>query len=768
MATRGLVIGVEQYPLLRESADLASKVPGAVADARAFYDWLCSTPGCNRADVFLHLWPVPDDLTAVAQPANADVVRTSLRTLDEVGRGTTERLYVFFSGHGMQAGTGAELDPNDLLVFADFRSARSPDKVIVADHVIRDLRQLGPGAQYFFWDCCRNPAGGPTYCWGSTEVNPEPSGLGRPAQCVLYSVPGGATAPAQRGGSPFAARVLAGLRGHRFVTTWDAHGHALEVHFGDLARDVCALYKPSPWPRTDGPPPLVVATVYPPPPGPVVDLEVRVEPPVPDGQCRVTVSDHRAAHSQPVCDSRAAFQILPGAYMVWLEPTPTGEPALRTSPRPVKVFRAGDRSAVVRWGGVTGVPLRGALESAGLSVEEADRRLADPTGPVEVQFDLPSREAGVRIRRNGQFGVIAVARPAEDAAPTARLTPGEYWADVVENGLTVGSWAFEVSPMVDRRVALEPRVPEEQGLRDLFKAWAAARPLFGWVEPSPELGPIADQSPSLWLSFLAVRAIQPSTALGGDFRLPDLGGTPAGHGAVLFLTFTRRRAETAPAAALWHEDARAYREVSLEPSGRPRYLWTAGVSLEPGRYLIGWDTYRGRRTLPLPVLPERASCVILIDLPSQPPTLRVYLLPLEYLSGPVPPGPERLRLVRDLENAQRRYEAGVGLKSADARYDDPLLPCLALHAALDAGSRDPAAEERFRAAVRPFDDVAHLLPDLAAALRRSVGDQHPVSGVPTLRPGAEALGRDVSDGYALDAGWGMWTLWSGWPGSGPG
>jgi hypothetical protein len=145
-----LVIGIEHYPMF-------TSLRGAVGDAQAFHDWVCSPDGGGivlpaRTRLILStaepIAPVQDQID--------DGLLALMRAADDVGGG--RRLYVYFSGHGATEET--QPPDNVALLLAKWSEGRERVALGSAEY----WGKLA-GEQLFeeitvFLDCCRSTAAG--------------------------------------------------------------------------------------------------------------------------------------------------------------------------------------------------------------------------------------------------------------------------------------------------------------------------------------------------------------------------------------------------------------------------------------------------------------------------------------------------------------------------------------------------------------------------------------------------------------------------------
>src|SRR4051812_47338007 len=117
---RALVIACQNYP---KGEDVGQELPGTLAAAQGFYNWLVQTKKVAVGDIHVCC----DDPIVPAHPANrtygggrADII-SAIVDLAAVGCDQTSELYVFFSGHGI----GWEVSPQqrglDVLLASDYR-----------------------------------------------------------------------------------------------------------------------------------------------------------------------------------------------------------------------------------------------------------------------------------------------------------------------------------------------------------------------------------------------------------------------------------------------------------------------------------------------------------------------------------------------------------------------------------------------------------------------------------------------------------------------
>ncbi|WP_437636211.1 caspase family protein [Sorangium sp. So ce854] len=747
MAKRAIVIGVERYPN-RKNDD----VPGAVADALAFYDWVTSDEGVPPESIALHLSPLSG--RADARPATAAQIERSIAELRRLGEGCTERLFVYYSGHGFASGTDMSDQPEPAIVCEDFESIEWTGRLALKFRQIREvLRGLGPGEQYFFLDCCRTIVTRERLSLGEVAINVRPAANGEPAQGTLWSTaPGRAAAAATAAGerSAFTEALLAGLRGEGRARAWRDESLIVEFHL--LASHVNERLRSDgqeAYPETRGLlPPLRV--LYPPEPLPTVPCEVTVEGASPDDAIELEVSG-RADDEPKLCKltgGRGAVELVVGFNRIkprlhGCELKPPSVSKDFFTPDQVR-FRVVRRRGSAPWGD----KLRAHAFERGLLTDAIE----DAVHPVNVHLELPRSSATIRLRDQvGRERTPAIAD--HGGRRVALLLPGKYRLEIEEAGLLVHEQVFEVRPGASQRVTVVPPDPVDPTRRSLL---ARVREESGWISPSESLGPLADHHLPLWLSLLAVRAVYDVCEGLAGIPAPPVRGVPARQAALMILMTASSRPEVAlfPLA----DGGASRRPVALEANGAVEGLWHGVVDTAPGGYLLGWAG--GRAAIALYALPDRVTCFIGSAGLGAPGDATLLSLPLPPWGGALPEYPPVF--VRWLEHAQRAFFAGRAIEGPTFDRPDPIYDVIAAYAALRAGARMRAAEvlERLEAA---FPD----LPDVAA-LQVLVRDAPPrPAGVPTVMDGALALCPDAAMPGCPPRSvlaWGSaWTRWAAWP-----
>lgn len=223
MPPRALLIAFEEYP--NSGGLMSPKLDGTHDLLKSFFDWLVTDRLLLADDVIVSTDFDHDELVRLgATRANMFAgttagYRGSVSQLITLGAGSTDELFVLYSGHGVGVNdttAASAAHPPDCLLTVDFTRADPA----FATYRLSELRthlgaQLGPGSHYYFIDACRHPDG----------TSPRPSELnlafnqipGDPRQFTLFSTERGASAATDSG---FGPAIVTGLRGDVLASAW--------------------------------------------------------------------------------------------------------------------------------------------------------------------------------------------------------------------------------------------------------------------------------------------------------------------------------------------------------------------------------------------------------------------------------------------------------------------------------------------------------------------------------------------------------------------
>jgi Caspase domain len=226
-----VVIGIDRY-----DSDAVGPLSGAVRDAERFRDWARDREGGNVPEKQLRL------LVSRAEEQKEDVIPTKdsvIETIHEIvskSRGSAERLYFYFSGHGVMA----KLDDRSesALLLYGFSKDHHEHSFAVRS-LLEFLETEEFKDQFFFLDACRDEEVDTAIKIGRWPV-PRKRDPGKPPvqQFVLYATSPGLTAaeegwPEEEYGI-FSDVLWQGL-GDGDAKTWSWSNNAYEVRWDGLA-----------------------------------------------------------------------------------------------------------------------------------------------------------------------------------------------------------------------------------------------------------------------------------------------------------------------------------------------------------------------------------------------------------------------------------------------------------------------------------------------------------------------------------------------------
>src|SRR5262245_41140579 len=123
MSYRALIIAIEEYP--NSQGNVATKLPGTLQAGLDFKAWLedkWKREGRTKEETEIVFCSSPQQTGHLGADST-----TILKAIDDLkirGRGTTEELYVFFSGHGYSfVGSGTRAD---VIMTSDFITGKLP------------------------------------------------------------------------------------------------------------------------------------------------------------------------------------------------------------------------------------------------------------------------------------------------------------------------------------------------------------------------------------------------------------------------------------------------------------------------------------------------------------------------------------------------------------------------------------------------------------------------------------------------------------------
>jgi tetratricopeptide (TPR) repeat protein len=237
MADWALIIGINHYT----ARDACLK--GAVRDALQMRDWLRDRAGVPKHNQLLLLGQSPEEPRlpeAQTDPVTRRLTEEFFETLIRRSGGEGERLFFYFSGHGLSA--RENYNDEDAIVLGDYAAPYTEGSSLGLSSIFQYFRATGFRDQFFFIDACRNiPFEGEGRIG---HVPPRTRDPGRPPvqqfRCFATS-PGVRAreigeAGAERGA--FTEVLLDGLNGEGSAKQWDQDDEKYVVRWNDLFRYV--------------------------------------------------------------------------------------------------------------------------------------------------------------------------------------------------------------------------------------------------------------------------------------------------------------------------------------------------------------------------------------------------------------------------------------------------------------------------------------------------------------------------------------------------
>ncbi len=153
MKTRALIIAVEDYP---ESTVTSTNLPGTISNAERFASWLEHDMKVPRSEiVFCATGGGAEGYTS--NGATRDDIRNAVKEFRTHGRDSTDRLFLYVTGHGLSKEQPDYDEDRDVLLCSDFVDMDSGDKCVPLGELTKLLADgLGPGVHMWFVDMCRS------------------------------------------------------------------------------------------------------------------------------------------------------------------------------------------------------------------------------------------------------------------------------------------------------------------------------------------------------------------------------------------------------------------------------------------------------------------------------------------------------------------------------------------------------------------------------------------------------------------------------------
>jgi hypothetical protein len=492
MAVRALIIAIEDYKKVQDGG-IAKTLPGTLQAGQDFKAWLLAKwKAEKRAEADTHLIFCSEPAQPGGSGAARDDILGALLELRKVGRGSTEELTFYFSGHGFSFAEriGARAD---IVITSDFahRDLSSQCCLKLDEIVLWLCNHLGPGRHYYFVDACRNKLDASQITVGA--LPPTDANASADASIyVLQSTMDGATA---RVGSAFPKALLAGLSGKGRAKAWQPQiADSMVVRYDTLRSFLKSTLTSQPiTSRTEGPEgesDAVLATISPVPQSTltveIANAAASVKGEIAYTRGRAGAPVRQAFDSQPI-----VLPLEPDDYAVSLRlQDGTVDPAAAV---PVDLYD--DRST--RFTSIAG----------GISPPPP---MPPPPPPMGAAVDIVVPPRAVLDVRNMSSG----DKQTFDASETAQLPQGRYLATL--RGGDGGAQFLK-----RKEIIVEAGADIALNLAD----WHASMPHVAIADRLPQAGggvwfseslggPVTDPDLDLWLALLAAGRVLGSR---GDF-----------------------------------------------------------------------------------------------------------------------------------------------------------------------------------------------------------------------------------------------------------
>jgi Caspase domain len=711
MAPRAIVISIANYS---NDTTLGKTLPGAAESAKGFLDWLVQSKLVASTDI-----------VELANPTRIEFEK-AFRDLVDKGRDTTERLFIFYSGHGFSfQNVPGKKRPADVLVTAEFENLQDSGHSCLKLDDLQDklFNCLGGGEHFYFIDACRNLA-------DASDVNPTEIGWVRPASTstptifTMFSVERLNPAVDNK---QFAAQLVEGLSGKGKAKKYE--GPRLVVTFNSLCdylKDVRA--REIDFARSAGNGSGEIFEVK-----PIQNHKCAVEVinATPADQFTLTIQNARQqpiGAPQPFVGQRTEFQQPPDDYYLGvMHPTDAVQPV-------------GDNHADL-------------YEDTSVKFQKVAGAPAAPQPVVAPgTVSLSSVPNTTLVIENLQTGAT-VSSPTAFEGP---LAPGEYFVRMKTPGgrtlrrkrLSVAAGGHEIldvaarasSPVRDGLVAAIP------GAHDRAQ-----------IDFSESLGPMADDDLGLWLSIIGASRI---IGFPGQFNklkdleLPSFEDVLPGGSAVFLLLGLEEAplgVDVSVTASARNPDWQTF-TTQRTPNMPGVFAWHVGT--EAGQRFISVRlTGKAPLTFASYALPNRATLFILTQDESGEIGVHQYLLPIRHLVPNLQPEERRffdappLQTIRFMALAQKQLAEARRLTRGTtdpAVYDqwfdllngkwlDPVMAIMACYELQRSG------EALGSVVMNNLTQYFGQLPDVAAISARLGAPTKPPDAVPMFLAGVRAF-----------------------------
>lgn len=508
MSRWAVVVGINAYDLPGAS------LQGAVSDAARTCRWLLDPAGGNvpPPQLLLGLHPTAatptvdaDCAQAFAQLrplpcANKDQIVDLFHRVVQKSGGEGERLYVYYSGHGLQY----EPTPGrfESAIVAPDCDALHPDRSITVTSILEYFEATGFLDQFFIFDACRNVPWKGRFEAGRISVGPpcDPPAAA-PQQFVCLATSKGSIAAELRAtgqeGGAFTEALLRGLAGDGTAKSFDLAAGRFVVRWNRLfefvCRDVQSRRQTLPdgeqlvqVPRDEGSkrganrtadPELwsvdVATASFPP-----VELKLRIEPGTAAAACSLVVDDLSdplgRSELEPPATGTVSLQLPPRLYRVLpssrspsLRPTkPKGEVVELMSPGEVELRFEPQVPGAVAPGAGSGVAKSG--------VSGRPATLAVDPGDALIPWELLDASGGVVAARTGPAEIQTPPGVYRVRAALPESEPVESIVDLDAGELERLQLALPAPGEAVTRLATQVPFPSDRGRLQLSEA-------LGWI-----------------------------------------------------------------------------------------------------------------------------------------------------------------------------------------------------------------------------------------------------------------------------------------------
>ncbi|NUP08217.1 MAG: hypothetical protein HOW73_19380 [Polyangiaceae bacterium] len=740
---KAIVIGIDAYPNIPAGGAVNKDIPGAVAGALRFFDWLRAFGAAREhenapenewlraEDVALHL--SPSSAHPHARSADAKAIKDSFDELRK-SAGKLRRVFVYFNGHGFSATTSFNGSTTDYIACGDFSTPKDMTQALRIDRIKEYVGFMGPCEQYFFFDCCRNVVAG--HLEGGFIYNeaPDPT-QSKSKQMLLYSARPGEAVDA---GSPFGAALLGALSGKGTAKAW-RKGQLL-VDFGSVCEYIRATLDEAgaALPEQEG---NVFGYLYRIRDIPKYECAIEVGGDLVEAMLEVVATKHGDETVGPASldGGRGKLSLAPDYWSIAVRDR-AGRYAIAPAEHDVELFDP----AQIAFSATPSARRPLAFES-----------IVNPWGGDDHQEVELAHPPNTSLEVLDSSGKVLETSGLGSTTLSARLKWGRYVVQLRQADRVIHAETIVVARGGPSDFPIRPATLDGP-LRSALIGFTGG----GYFMPSERLGPIWDGRLSLWLASVVCKAAsgRPHGPL-QPFPAPKPSRT---HGA-LYLGFTGRRPTELRCSTIHG----TYSVSLVQPAAIPD-LWLGTLPAPEGPAIVGWQTADGERSIATCFLRCRVTTVVVCDAALEPRTAQQFFVIPESIANAVPPDElppnGTVDATRSLVNAQEAFASEEAL-GRHPGFVEPLFEMLAAYEALrnaDPGEARPHVETLLaRFPALPDSALLAQIVGLPSSAARGVqGVPLMAEGVARLRGGGAKLPQPW-EGLVRDASFGTsWTSWN--------